>query len=97
MSWPLPPILLRAKTLRWPALWVPVVVLWPLYLVVFVVGLLFSLPLAAALRAPVRAVLLALLETFRLLCALHGSQLVLSRSAADRPSDARRSWTLTIY
>ena len=39
MSWPILPIAMRLKKPGWPALWLPVILLWPLFIAIFCLAL----------------------------------------------------------
>jgi hypothetical protein len=74
----LPPLLLRVRLVaphhRWPTLWLPVFLLWPL---VFVLVLALALPalLLSCIIAPrsIGAVLAVVFAAYALLCALRGT------------------------
>jgi len=67
------PGLLRVRVRRWPALWLPLFLLWPLVLVLFVV--LWALVFALEQRSPQRrsSVFACLAGVWRLLCATRGT------------------------
>jgi hypothetical protein len=85
MTWQVLPLALRVKCGGWPAIWLPVIVLWPVILVVF--GL--ALPLCMLVPAP-RSALAALAASYRMLCAMHGTEFELGTSA-------QRTWSFSLY
>lgn len=86
MTWPILPMAVRVKKQHYPALWLPVVVLWPLFIAFFCL----ALPLCAALTTPRRNVMAALGATYQMFCALHGTEVEVT--------DAEHgSWTISLY
>lgn len=77
------PVLARLRLPHWPALWLPVFLLWPLLALAFALCLAAAVPAALVLRAPRRKVLLAVVETFHMLCALRGTRIRVSNADAD--------------
>lgn len=86
MSWGILPVAVRVKRSGWPAVWLPLILLWPLIIAVFSL----TLPLAVLAPAPPRAVLAALVASYQMLCALHGTELELKMNEHD-------SWSLALY
>jgi hypothetical protein len=86
MSFELPPLAARVKRTDWPALWLPLFLLWPAIFALFCL----ALPLCLIVRAPRGSLLAALGATYDLLCALHGTDLELS--ASDNIT-----WTVSLY
>lgn len=84
MSWPLLPIALRLKAPGWPAVWLPLLVLWPLFIALFCL----ALPLCVLLP-PRRRVCAALGATYQVLCALHGTQVEVTGSDG--------AWNILLY
>jgi hypothetical protein len=80
------PWVVRVKRGGWPAIWLPLFVLWPIILVVF--GLL--LPLCLLLPGRARAALAALAASYRVLCATHGAEFELG-------DPSQGSWTFSLY
>ena len=68
------PLALRVQAQGWPALWLPLVVLWPIILLLFGVGFLSCL----FIPTPKDRLFAALAACYRLLCALHGTRLDLT-------------------
>lgn len=75
MSWQLLPLVLRVKCDGWPALWLPVVLLWP----VIILAYCLALPLCLLVPAQGRSALGALWASYRVLCATHGTELKIER------------------
>lgn len=94
MSWVLPPMFVRVQISKGPALWLPIVVLWPVLIALFVVGLGAVPVLAATMRMRWQDALAALFAVYRLLNALHGTVLSLDDGAAGHGS---KSWQLSVY
>lgn len=70
MTWPILPLALRLKYGRWPSIWLPLVIFWPLVLVAFCL----ALPLCLV-WPPVRGNAFQTLgATYSVLCALHGAE-----------------------
>jgi apolipoprotein N-acyltransferase len=86
MSWPILPIAVRVKKQDFPAVWLPVIVLWPLFIAFFCL----ALPLCAALSTPRRNVMAALGATYQMLCALHGTQVEVTDSEHG-------TWAISLY
>lgn len=93
MSRLIPPVVARVQVPGWPTLWLPLLVLWPLLLVLFFLLLCVAVPLAVLHAAPPRAVLSAVFESFHILCALHGTEIRVSTPGQDTDS----SWALSLY
>ena len=77
MSWPVLPVAARVQRGSWPAVWLPLFVLWPLIIAVFAL----ALTLSVFAPAPRRAVLATLLASYDVLCALHGTTVELEEPA----------------
>jgi len=86
MTWHLLPLAVRVKRGGWPAIWLPLIVLWPVLFVLL--GLL--VPLCLVLPGRARAALAALAASYRVLCATHGTEFELG----DR---FERTWTFSLY
>lgn len=73
------PVLARLRVQPLPALWLPLVLLWPL------IALCFALLVPAALLwpAPRARSLAALAESFHVLCALRGTQISVKSHDSD--------------
>jgi hypothetical protein len=86
MNWMLLPLAVRIKTPGWPALWLPVFWLWPVVIAVFCL----LLPLCVLLPAPSRAVFALLASSYRMLCALHGTEVTVT-------SPGHSTWIVALY
>jgi len=86
MNWYLLPMALRVQRTGWPAIWLPLILLWPVIIAVFCL----ALPLSVFIPAPRRSALSMLVASYRLLCALHGSDVELS-------AWAQSTWTFSLY
>lgn len=86
MSWVLLPLALRLKRPGWPAIWLPLIVLWPLILGLFCL----ALPLGFVVPARDGSPFSMLVASYRLLCALHGTVFELG-SAKQSP------WMFSFY
>lgn len=86
MTWLLLPMALRMKRGRWPAIWLPLILLWPLIIAVFCL----ALPLCVFVPAPRRSAFALLVASYRMLCALHGTDVEFN-------ADAQRTWTFSLY
>lgn len=69
MTWLVMPVALRVKRGGWPALWLPLVLLWPLVFAAFCI----ALPLSTIWPPRRGSVFAALSAAYRTLCALHGA------------------------
>jgi hypothetical protein len=85
MSWPVLPLAMRVQRNGWPAVWLPLIVLWPLIIAVF----LLALPMCVLVPAPRRAVFSTLVASYRLLCALHGTTVEVDASE-------RGTWNISL-
>jgi hypothetical protein len=70
MTWRLLPWAVRVKCTGWPALWLPLFVLWPLIFAVFCL----LLPVCLVLPGRARSALGALRASYDVLCAIHGAE-----------------------
>jgi hypothetical protein len=86
MTWMLLPLAVRIKTPGWPALWLPVFLLWPFVFAVFCL----ALPLCVLVPAPSRAVFTLLVASYRMLCALHGTEVRVT-------SPEHSTWVIALY
>lgn len=86
MSWALLPLAARVQTPGWPALWLPVFLLWPVIIAVFCL----ALPLCVLVPAPRRSVFTALVATYHMLCALHGTEVTVT-------SAKHSTWNVSLY
>lgn len=86
MTWPVLPLAARVKRSRWPAFWLPLVLLWPLLIMVFCLAILLCLLVPAPRRPAFEAVWAA----YRMLCALHGTQVKFSEGPQS-------TWTFALY
>ena len=87
MSWPVLPVAARIQRGGWPfAVWLPLILLWPVILAVF--GL--ALPMCVLVASPRRACFATVVATFQLLCALHGTTFELQEPAHG-------SWRIALY
>jgi len=87
MSWPILPVAARFQCGGWPfAVWLPLILLWPVILA------LFGLALAVCVLVPAarRAGFATTVASFHLLCALHGTIFELEEPAHG-------SWRITLY
>jgi hypothetical protein len=73
------PLLARLRVPHLPALWLPLFLLWPLLAACFAL----LVPLALLWPAPRGRTLAALGESFRLLCALRGTQISVKNAESD--------------
>jgi hypothetical protein len=86
MSWPILPVAMRLKTPGWPVLWLPVILLWPLFILIFCL----ALPLCALVPAPRRHAVAALIATYQMMCALHGTHVELTGAEHG-------TWSISLY
>lgn len=86
MTWQILPVALRVKRGGWPPIWLPLVLLWPILFLVFCL----ALPLCAALPSRRGGTFETVAATYHLMCALHGTELVLISSAND-------SWAFSLF
>jgi hypothetical protein len=85
-GWSILPLAVRVQKRGWPAIWLPLFLLWPLVIVLFCL----ALPLSLLSPAPGRAVLAVLIASYRVLCALHGTQV-------EVISSEQSSWNISLY
>jgi hypothetical protein len=86
MTWPLLPMAVRIKRSGWPALWLPLILFWPVVIALFC----SVLPLCLLVPAPRRSALAALVASYRVLCELHGTDVEVSASEHD-------IWSFSLY
>jgi hypothetical protein len=86
MSWPILPIAARVRRDGWPAIWLPLFVLWPLIIALFAL----TLPICLIVPAPRRALLATLVASYELLCALHGTELEITEHKTG-------TWSIALY
>ena len=86
MSWPILPLAARVKHSGWPAIWLPLILLWPLIIAVFCL----ALPACVLVPAPRRAVFATLVASYQVLCALHGTSFEL-----EEPEHG--AWHIALY
>jgi hypothetical protein len=84
MTWPLLPLAVRVERRGWPAIWLPLILFWPLILALFAL----ALPLCVLLQP--RPIFAALVATYNMLCALHGTNV----EVADSEHSA---WSFSLY
>ena len=82
------PIAARVQRNGWPALWLPLFLLWPVLLAAFCLAL--PLCLLLALPASRHAALSALVTSYELLCALHGTEIQIDASRDE-------AWRIALY
>jgi hypothetical protein len=88
MNWLLPSLVRMKLSPRWPALWVPVFLLWPLWLLTlgFCFGALFVVGISVG-RRPVAPALATAFEATRslhvLACALRGTHCEISAAGSE--------------
>lgn len=80
------PLAARVQRSGWPAIWLPLVLLWPLIIAVFCL----ALPLCLFMPAQRSAAVDTLGATYRLLCALRGTSVELG----DGPQN---KWSFALY
>lgn len=86
MTWRSLPLAVRVKRGGWPALWLPLLVLWPLVLAL----LCLALPLWLLVPAPRRSLAELLVASYQTLCAAHGAEFEFS-------TPGRSTWTFLVY
>jgi hypothetical protein len=86
MIWPLLPMAVRVKRSGLPAIWLPLILLWPVIIALFCL----ALPLCVLVPAPRRSVFAVLVTTYRMLCALHGTDVEVSESEHN-------TWSFSLY
>jgi hypothetical protein len=85
-SWPLLPIAARVQVSGWPAIWLPVIVLWPLFIALFCL----ALPTCVLVPAPRRAMFATLVASYQVLCSLHGTKVEIEEPATG-------TWNIALY
>ena len=86
MSWPVLPVAVRIQRSGGPAVWLPLILLWPVIMAV----LCLALPMVVLVPAPRRAVLATLVASYQVLCALHGTAVEVNASEYG-------TWSLSLY
>jgi hypothetical protein len=86
MKWSIPPFVLRVRRSGWPAIWLPLVLLWPLVFLAFCV----ALPVCLVSTSPNGSPLHTLIAAYRTICAVHGTKLELSSTQHGR-------WSFALY
>lgn len=86
MSWRTLPLAVRVKRGRWPAIWLPLIVLWPLVIAL----LCLALPLWLLVPTPRRSLTELLVASYRTLCAAHGAEFELNAAG-------KSSWNFLVY
>jgi fatty acid desaturase len=86
MTWNILPVVVYVKRRGWPPIWLPLILLWPVIIAVFCMALPVCL-LVPALR---RSAFEPLVASYRVLCALHGTDVELG-------ARAQSTWTFSIY
>lgn len=86
MTWRVLPVAARVQHSNWPAIWLPLILLWPLIIVL----LFLVLPLCLLVPTPHRPGLRLLGETYRLLCALHGTHVEFGEGRQN-------TWSFAVY
>ena len=86
MSWPVLPVAARIRHNGWPTIWLPLFLLWPLIIALFIL----ALPICLVVPAPRRAVFATLAASYRLLCAVHGTQVEIKEPETG-------SWHIALY
>ena len=86
MSWHFLPLAARVKCAGWPAIWLPLVLLWPLIFLALFMGILLCAFVPTSRGSAVETARAA----YRVLCALRGT----SVEFGDGP---RSTWTFTLY
>jgi hypothetical protein len=76
----------RIQRSGWPAVWLPLILFWPVIIAVFCL----ALPLCVIVPAPRRAIFATLVASYHLLCALHGT-------AIELDAAPHHTWTLSLY
>lgn len=86
MSRAILPVAVRVERTGWPAVWLPLIFLWPVIIAVFCL----ALPLVVLVPAPRRDLIATLVASYELLCALHGAALELRVDEHD-------VWSFALY
>ena len=86
MTWPIMPLAVRVKRSGWPALWLPLIFLWPILIAIFCL----ALPLCVLVPAPRRSVFATLVATYDMLCSLHGTDVEVS-------VPEHGTWNISLY
>jgi hypothetical protein len=91
VTWRLLPLALRVKRTGWPAIWLPLIVIWPLIIAIFCLALpLCWLWPARVSPAAGRRGFATLGASYRVLCAAHGAQFELGERGGN-------AWDFSIY
>lgn len=80
------PVALRVERRGWPAIWLPLILLWPVVIAVFCL----ALPLCVLVPALRRSAFATLVASYRVLCALRGTDVELGACAQS-------TWTFSLY
>jgi hypothetical protein len=76
----------RVQRSGWPAIWLPLILLWPLIIALF----LLALPICLFVPIPRAAAFATLASSYQLLCALHGTELEI-----EEPETG--TWRIALY
>lgn len=86
MTWQVLPMAARVKHSGWPTLWLPLFLLWPLFIALFCL----ALPICIFVPAPRRAAFATLAASYQLLCALHGTEVEIKEPQTG-------TWRIALY
>lgn len=86
MTWHALPMAARVQFSGWPAIWLPLILLWPVIIAVFCL----ALPMCVLVPQRRRAVFAALVASYQVLCALHGTKVELKEPATG-------TWHIALY